>query len=153
MPYPSKIEEKISACFSHSPIASILSTKKRRRKRRFFHFFQLLLLFQAFRNFFNDNVTQFILCHFRILFHGTVFIKKGSNVGGYIETGARHSHIIGHQHIQIFPFQLFFAVLYDIIRFCSKAYKELAFLFLPQTIKNIRVLGQLNVQNIMGLFF
>ena len=98
-------------------------------------------------------MTQFILCHFRILFHGTVFIKKGSNVGGYIETGARHGHIIGHQHIQIFPFQLFFTVLYDIIRFCSKAYKELAFLFLPQTIKNIRVLGQLNVQNIMGLFF
>ncbi|WP_444224194.1 hypothetical protein, partial [Dialister succinatiphilus] len=50
--YPSKIEEKISACFSHSPIASILSTKKTPQKAALFSLFSVITAVSSLQKFF-----------------------------------------------------------------------------------------------------
>lgn len=52
MPYPSKIEEKISACISHNPIASILSTKKTPQKAALFLLFSVITAVSSLQKFF-----------------------------------------------------------------------------------------------------
>ena len=56
-------------------------------------------LFHQLCHFFDDDMSQLVLAHLRILFHMSVLVQERCDVCRAVEAGARHGHVIGDKHI------------------------------------------------------
>ena len=56
-------------------------------------------LFHQLCHFFDDDMSQLVLAHLRILFHMSVLVQERCDVCRAVEAGARHGDVIGDKHI------------------------------------------------------
>ena len=56
-------------------------------------------LFHQLCHFFDDDMSQLVLAHLRILFHMSVLVQKRCDVCRAVEAGARHGDVVRDKHI------------------------------------------------------
>ena len=105
-------------------------------------------LFHQLCHFFDDDMSQLVLAHLRILFHMSVLVQERCDVCRAVEAGARHGDVIRDKHIQVLSFEFRFTVFDDVLGLCGEAYEELSPLLLAESIEDIRILCKIDVQGV-----
>ena len=96
-----------------------------------------------------NDFSQGKFAHFFQFFDTAVCIEQRADIGRSLESGAFGTDIVSNEHIEMFLFQFGSSVFDDIGRFCGKANEYLMRFALSQSIKDIRVLFQLQIQYVI----